>query len=91
MDQDRCYIYVQGLKANPAFKDSARAAAAAAPMRACVILGSAAQWPNHAPTPSASDCATVICGCEGHPHQFVHGTANDYRIRKAFLAVEAKC
>ena len=91
MRLEYCYIYVKGWKADGDFKGRAQAAAAAAPRRQCVIVASKDRWPGHAPTPSASDCATVICGCERHPYRFVDCTANDYRIRKVFVDVEAEC
>ena len=91
MDPNRCYIYVQGWRADASFQGRAREAAAVAPMRECVIVASPAQWPNRVPPPPSTHCATVICGCEGHPHRFVDGNANDFRIRRTFVQVEGKC
>ena len=91
MRPEYCYIYVKGWKADVKFKRRAEEAADAVSQRECVIVASGDAWPAEVPTPSDSDCATIICGCEGHPHQFVDCTANAYRIRKAFLDAEAKC
>ena len=91
MDPNRCYIYVQGWRANATLQDRAQVAADPALMRECVIVAAPAQWPNHVPPPPATGCATIICGCEGHPHRFVDGTANDFRIRRTFLRVEGEC
>ena len=91
MDPNRCYIYVQGWRADATFQTRAQDATDPALMRECVIVASPGQWPAYVPSPPATDCATVICGCEGHPYGFVNCTANAYRIRKTFIQVEGGC
>ena len=91
MRPEYCYIYVQGWKADQDFKGRAKAAVSDAPKRKCVIVASAAAWPPHAPAPSGSDCATIVCGCEGHLYLFADHTTTENWIREAFLDVEANC
>jgi hypothetical protein len=91
MEPEDCYIYVQGWKADAEFVERAQGSVDGVPHREAVIVDDAADWPDSLPALSDEECAIVICGCDDHPSLPVACSANNYRIRKTFLDVEAEC